>query len=145
MRRRAAFLGGVLLCGVFFSVMRPPETRFGEELSPGALSNLLHPLPGSEPSSENSVPSVIYIHAEWCADCTAFEARLRKSDAESALKRFRRYQFDATAASVWPFLASAGIESVPAMFILEGKQSRALAAYSRMPSEALIGFLDGMP
>lgn len=146
MRRRAAVLGGIALCGLFFAVMRPPASRFGEDLSLEAFERLARPAaaPGGM-SSAHFAPAVVYVHAEWCADCAAFEARLRKPDAASALKRFHRYQFDATSESVWPFLVGAGIQSVPALFIVDGTRRRALASYSRMPAEALLGFLDGRP
>jgi thiol:disulfide interchange protein len=145
MRRRLALLAVLIIAGVFFSVMRPPSTAFGESISPQMLSEIAE----DRVFSGAQYPAVVYIHADWCADCPAMEARLKEPDAASSLKRFHSFQLDATSSSVWPALTSMGIESVPALIVLEKRDARihrrTLAAYSRMPAAALLSFLDFKP
>lgn len=145
--RRLALFAVLILAGVFFAVMRPPATGFGRSIS---MEEFLRMESGSLFSAESaSDPAIVYVHADWCADCTAMEARLKEPDAARSLARFQKYQLDATSASVWPDLARLGIESVPSLIVLEKHQARvhrrSLAAYSRMPSAALLSFLDFAP
>ena len=145
--RRLALLAALLLAGLFFAVMRPPASSFGESISLEAFQKMAEPEISSVETG--SYPAIVYIHADWCADCTDMEARLKEPDAARSLKRFRKYQLDATSASVWPALTHIGIESVPALIVLEEYQGhvrrRPLAAYSRMPAAALLSFLDFVP
>lgn len=138
--------------------MRPPESSFGDSIEPDALSGIISP---AQPESR---PILIYVHADWCADCPDFEKRLAQPNVQTALVRFKKFHYNATAASAWPALAALGIESVPALIVIEaaprkpgagGSGSdaahsprgarRVLAAYSRIPESVLQSFLEAEP
>lgn len=142
----ALLFAAIVVAGLFFAVMRPPESRFGDVLEPEELSRMLA---GAAP---RSVPVLIYVHADWCADCPDFESRMREPDLEKSFQRFAKYHYNATSAAAWPPLAALGIESVPALIAIEYADGRAqapvrrvLAAYSRIPVSALKSFLETKP